>query len=53
MFGMAAGPLVGGFIYDRTGAYTLAFVLMVLMFTACAALVLYLREPALADPPEL
>jgi MFS family permease len=46
MLWMALGPLVGGYVYDQTGTYTLAFVIMLLMFAVCAALLLLVREPA-------
>ena len=46
MLGMALGPLVGGYVYDQTGTYNLAFVIMLLMFAVCAALLLLVREPA-------
>ena len=49
MLGMALGPLVGGYVYDQTGTYTLAFVIMLLMFAVCAALLLLVREPARSE----
>lgn len=49
MLGMALGPLVGGYVYDLTGTYNLAFVIMLLMFATCAALVLLVRETACTE----
>ena len=47
--GMAIGPLAGGFIFDQTGTYTYAFVLMLVVFTVSAVLALVTRAPKLAD----
>ena len=44
MLGMALGPLLGGLVYDYTGAYTVAFILMLLLFAVSAVLVLFTRE---------
>lgn len=45
MLGMALGPLIGGFVYDQTGNYNLAFTMMLVMFAVSAALVMLVREP--------
>ncbi len=50
--GSAVGSLVGGYLYDRLGDYTLAFHSAALMAFVATALVLAIREePAAGRPP--
>ena len=42
---LAAGPALGGFIYDTTGAYTVAFIIMIVFTVGGLACVFFARPP--------
>ncbi|MBI4289457.1 MAG: MFS transporter [Chloroflexi bacterium] len=43
--GGAIGPIIGGFIFDTTGSYVVAFILGAAIFYSAAALVLSVKPP--------
>lgn len=42
--GGGAGPMIAGYIYDRTGSYTAAWILNLVVLSAVTALILLLRK---------
>ncbi len=43
--GVASGPLIGGYVYDATGNYRLAFIIFIALYTVAIPTVLASRRP--------
>ena len=43
--GIAAGPLMGGYVYDATGNYRLAFIIFIALYSVAIPTVLASRRP--------
>ena len=50
MFGLVLGPIFAGFVFDRTGSYTIAFNSFAISAFAAGALMFFLRPPRRIHP---